>query len=53
MYLIDTYLPVKRWQKEREVGRKIKNHPSIPEEFNVVGGKDKLFSHSKQERLEN
>ncbi len=51
---IDTYLPVKRYctsmmAKEREVGRKIKNHPSIPEELNVIGGKDKLFSHSKQE----
>lgn len=29
--------------------KKIKNDPSIPEELNVVGGKDKLFSHSKQE----
>jgi hypothetical protein len=49
MNLIDTYLAVKRYCTSMIAKGKIKNHPSIPEEFNVVRGKDKLFSHSKQE----
>ncbi len=49
MKLIDTYLAVKRYCTSMIAKGKIKNHPAIPEEFNVVRGKDKLFSHSKQE----